>query len=123
VKCKSDIIINGFCKGGKLLIYQVEKAMGSKKLDVICPCCETKLQVDKKTGEVIWEEKKEKPMPSLSDMVNDLGSQQKENESLFKKHSESQKERSRLLDEKLKESLKHVDRSSTDKPLRDFDFD
>jgi uncharacterized protein YbaR (Trm112 family) len=32
---------------------------------VVCPCCETKLQVDKKTGEIIWEEKKEKPMPSL----------------------------------------------------------
>jgi len=97
--------------------------MGSKKLDVVCPCCETKLKVDKKTGEVIWEEKKEKVMPSLSDMVNDLGNQQKENASIFKKNSDNQKERSRLLDEKLKESLKHVDRSSTDKPLRDFDFD
>ena len=50
-------------------------------MEVVCPCCETKLQVDKKTGEVIWEEKKEKAMPSLSDMVNDLGSQQKEKES------------------------------------------
>ena len=55
--------------------------MGSKALEVVCPCCETKLQVDKKTGEVIWEEKKEKPMPSLSDMVTDLGSQQEEKES------------------------------------------
>ena len=96
--------------------------MGSKKLEVICPCCETRLQIDKKTGEVIWEEKKEKPMPSLSDMVDDLGIQQKENERPFKKHSATQKERSRLLDEKLKESLKNVDRSS-EKPLRDFDFD
>ena len=96
--------------------------MGSKALAVVCPCCETKLQVDKKTGEVIWEEKKEKPMPSLSDMVNDLGSQQEEKESLFKKNRATEKERSRLLDEKLKESLKHVDRSS-EKPLRDFDFD
>ncbi len=96
--------------------------MGSKKLEVVCPCCETKLKIDKKTGEVIWEEKKEKAMPSLSDMVSNLDSQQKEKESLFRKHSETQKERSRLLDEKLKESLKHVDRSS-DKPLRDFDFD
>ena len=51
--------------------------MGSKKLEVICPCCETRLKIDKKTGEVILEEKKEKPMPSLSDMVDDLGSQQK----------------------------------------------
>ena len=107
----------------QVINHKVEKGMGSKKIEVVCPCCETKLQVDKKTGEIIWEEKKEKPMPSLLDMVNDLGSQQKENESLFKKHSETQKERSRLLDEKLKESLKHVDRSSTDKPLRDFDFD
>ena len=96
--------------------------MGSKKLEVVCPCCETKLQIDKKTGEVIWEEKKEKPMPSLSDMVNNLGSQQEEQESLFKKNRATEKERSRLLDEKLKESLKHVDRSS-EKTLRDFDFD
>ena len=96
--------------------------MGSKKLEVVCPCCETKLQIDKKTGEVIWEEKKEKPMPSLSDMVNNLGSQQEEKESLFKNNRATEKERSRLLDEKLKESLKHVDRSS-EKPLRDFDFD
>ncbi|MBT5470784.1 MAG: 2-nitropropane dioxygenase, partial [Nitrospina sp.] len=72
--------------------------MGSKKLEVVCPCCETKLQIDKKTGEVIWEEKKEKAMPSLTDMVSDLDNQQKEKESLFKKHSETQKERSRLLD-------------------------
>ena len=119
---KSDIIINSFHEGGKLLIHQLEKIMVSKKLELVCPCCETRLQVDKKTGEVIWEEKKEKPISSLADMVNDLGSQQKEKESLFKKHSDTQKERSRLLDEKLKESLKHVDRSS-DKPLRDFDFD
>ena len=26
--------------------------MGSKKLEIICPCCETKLQVDNKTGDV-----------------------------------------------------------------------
>ena len=55
-------------------------------------------------------------------MVNNLDSQQEEKESLFKKNRATEKERSRLLDEKLKESLKHVDRSS-EKPLRDFDFD
>ena len=46
--------------------------MGSKKLEVICPCCETKLQVDKKTGEIIWEERKAIPVPSLTNMVKDL---------------------------------------------------
>ena len=96
--------------------------MGSKKLDVICPCCETKLQVDQKTGEVIWEERKPKPEVSLTDMVKDLEKQKKEQESIFKKNSENQKERGRVLDEIFKESQKHVDKSG-EKPLRDFDLD
>ena len=96
--------------------------MGSKKLEVICPCCETKLQVDKKTGEIIWEEKKAKPVPSLTDMVKDLDNKKKENEDIFRKNRQNQKERTRVLDEIFKESTKHVDRSG-EKPLRDFDLD
>ena len=91
-------------------------------MDVICPCCETKLQVDQKTGEVIWEERKPKPEVSLTDMVKDLEKQKKEQENIFKKNSENQKERSRVLDEIFKESQKHVDKSG-EKPLRDFDLD
>ena len=96
--------------------------MGSKKLEVICPCCETKLQVDKKTGEIIWEERKAIPVPSLTDMVKDLDNKKKENEDIFRKNRQNQKERNRVLDEIFKESTKHVDRSG-EKPLRDFDLD
>ncbi len=96
--------------------------MGSKKLEVICPCCETKLQVDKKTGDVIWEERKPKPEVSLTDMVKGLESQKKEQQNMFKKNSENQKERGRVLDEIFKESQKHVDKSG-ERPLRDFDLD
>ena len=96
--------------------------MATAKVEVICPCCETKLLVDVKTGDVIWEEKKAKPSVSLSDMVKGLDAQRKEQESLFKKHSQSQKERDRILEEKFKESQKHVDKSS-ERPIRDFDLD
>ena len=96
--------------------------MGSKKLEVICPCCETKLQVDKKTGEIIWEERKAISVPSLTDMVKDLDNKKKENEDIFRKNRQNQKERTRVLDEIFKESTKHVDRSG-EKPLRDFDLD
>ena len=96
--------------------------MGSKKLEIICPCCETTLQVDQKTGEVIWEERKAKPVASLTDMVKDLENQKKEQENIFKKNSENLKERGRVLDEIFKESQKHVDKSG-EKPLRDFDLD
>ncbi len=91
-------------------------------IDVKCPCCESKLKVDIKTGEVIWEEKKPKPDVSLSDMVKSLDAQKKEQQSLFKKHTQTQKERDRLLEERFKESAKKVDRN-VEKPLRDFDLD
>ena len=96
--------------------------MGSKKMEVICPCCETKLQIDKKTGEVIWEERKQKVMPSLADMVKDHDAHKKEQELFFKKQSEVQKDRNRLLEEKFREAQKNVDKSK-DIPLRDIDLD
>ncbi|HAK38397.1 MAG TPA: 2-nitropropane dioxygenase [Nitrospinaceae bacterium] len=96
--------------------------MGSGKLEVTCPCCETKMQVDKKTGEVIWKKEKAKAMPSLSDMVKDHNAHQKEQGSIFKKRSEVEKDRNRLLEEKFKEAQKNVDKS-VDIPLRDIDLD
>ena len=96
--------------------------MGTGKIEVVCPCCETKLKVDKKTGEVIWEEKKQKAMPSLADMVKDHDAHKKEQELLFKKRTDVQKDRNRLLEEKFREAQKKVDRSE-DIPLRDIDLD
>ena len=96
--------------------------MGSGRMEIVCPCCETKLKVDKKTGEVIWEEKKQKAMPSLADMVKDHDAHKEEQVALFKKRSEVQKDRNRLLEEKFKEAQKHVDKSK-DIPLRDIDLD
>ena len=93
-----------------------------EKHEIICPCCETKLQVDAKTGEVIWQEKKAKEFGTLSDMVKGLNAQKQEQESLFKKQNEIQKDRKRLLDEKFKEAKKNVDKDKG-KPLRDFDLD
>ena len=93
-----------------------------EKHEIICPCCETKLQIDAKTGEVIWEEKKTKEYGTLSDMVKSLDKQRQEQESLFNKQNEIQKDRKRLLDEKFKEAKKNVDKDKS-KPLRDFDLD
>ena len=93
-----------------------------EKHEIICPCCETKLQIDAKTGEVIWQEKKAKEFGNLSDMVKGLNAQKQEQESLFKKQNEIQKDRKRLLDEKFKEAKKNADKDKS-KPLRDFDLD
>ena len=95
----------------------------SSKLDITCPCCDTKLRVDQKTGEVLWKEEKKKEFSSLSDMVHDLAEHQRESQSMFQKQKELQKDKSRILAEKFKEAQKNVDKSDTGKPLRDFDLD
>ncbi len=97
--------------------------MSGGKLEVVCPCCETRLKVDKKTGEVLWQEEKPKEAPSLSDMVQGYQAHNEESEGEFHKQNSLQRERARLLDEKFKEAKKNVDLTSTDKPLRDFDLD
>ena len=94
----------------------------SSKLEVTCPCCDTKLQVDRKTGEVLWKEEKKKEFASLSDMVKNLDVQRAESQSKFKKQSELEKDKARILEEKFKEAQKNVDKSDS-KPLRDFDLD
>ena len=94
----------------------------SSKLEITCPCCDTKLQVDQKTGEVLWKEEKKKEFSSISDMVHDLAEHQRESQTLFQKQQELQKDKARLLAEKFKEAQKNVDKSDT-KPLRDFDLD
>ena len=97
--------------------------MSKNKLEVVCPCCETRLQVDKKTCEVQWMEDKAKEVQSLSDILKGYEHHKKESEGEFLKQSSLQKDRARLLNEKFKEAQKNVDKTSTDKPLRDFDLD
>ena len=65
--------------------------MGSGKIEIVCPCCETKLKLDKKTGEVIWQEKKQKVMPSLADMVKDHDAHKKSRRHCLKKEAKCRK--------------------------------
>lgn len=97
--------------------------MSKGKLEINCPCCKTKLTVDKKTGEVLWKEERQKEHQSFSDMLKGYENHKKESEGQFIKQNSLQKERTRLLDEMFNEAQKKVDKTSTDKPLRDFDLD
>jgi hypothetical protein len=95
----------------------------SSNLEITCPCCDSKLRIDQKTGEVLWKEEKKKEFSSLNDMVHDLAEHQKESQSMFQKQQELQKDKARILAEKFKEAKKNVDKSDDTKPLRDFDLD
>ena len=69
-----------------------------KNFEIICPCCEALIVVDRLTGEVLLHKAKEKKSgQSLEAMVSGLETQKSEMAKRFDKEMESQKNRSILV--------------------------
>ena len=84
--------------------------------EIQCPCCEATIVVDRISGEVLLHKPKEtKSGLSLESMVSNLETQKSEMAKKFDRNLESQKDRSRILEEKFKEAMQRADKS--DKPL------
>jgi hypothetical protein len=87
----------------------------AKNFDIVCPCCEATLVVDRISGEVLLHKAKErKAGGSLESMVAGLDAQKSEMEKRFEREMASQKDRARLLDERFKEAMERAEKS--DKP-------
>ena len=83
-------------------------------LEITCPCCETLIVIDRASGEILLHKEKVKSAKgSFEDMVAQLDRQKSEAAKKFEKNIESQKDRSRLLDEKFKEAIARADKSDT----------
>jgi uncharacterized Zn finger protein (UPF0148 family) len=88
----------------------------AKNFEVICPCCEAMIVIDRVTGEVLLHKAKEiKTAGSLESMVSNLETQKSEAAKRFDKQLESQKDRARILEEKFKEAMQRAEKS--DKPI------
>lgn len=89
----------------------------ANNLEITCPCCESTIVLDRLTGEVLLHKEKARAAKgSLEDMVSNLEKQKAEASKRFEKTLESQKDRSRILDEKFKEALARADKSDTPMP-------
>ncbi len=95
----------------------------AKNFEITCPCCETLMVIDRVSGEILLHKEKErKTGQSLESMVSNLETQKSEMAKRFEKQLESQKDRSRILEEKFKEALERADKS--DKPyINPMDLD
>lgn len=93
-----------------------------KNFEITCPCCESLIVIDRISGEVLFHKVKErKASQSLESMVSGLEAQKSEMAKRFEKEVESQKDRSRILEEKFKEALERADK---DKPyINPMDLD
>ncbi|HEV8660462.1 MAG TPA: 2-nitropropane dioxygenase [Thermoanaerobaculia bacterium] len=91
-------------------------------IEINCPSCDSLLVIDRITGEVLFHKEPERKVGgSLESMVSNLETQKSEAEKRFEKQLESQKDRSRLLEEKFQEALKRADK---DKPyINPMDMD
>ncbi len=90
--------------------------------DVVCPCCQSSLTVDVKTGEVLWHHPAPKEPVSLAQMVQELETKKRQTEERFEREKTAMKDRQRLLEEKVREAMKHVDPSEKPPP-RPIDLD
>ena len=88
----------------------------AKNFEIVCPCCEATVVIDRLTGEVLLHKAKErKAGGSLESMVAGLDAQKSEMEKKFEREMASQKDRSRILEEKFKEAMERAEKS--DKPV------
>ncbi|HEY7819532.1 MAG TPA: 2-nitropropane dioxygenase [Vicinamibacteria bacterium] len=80
--------------------------------EVICPCCEATIVIDRLSGEVLLHKAKEvRTTGSLESMVSNLETQKSEAAKRFDKQLESQKDRARILEEKFKEALQRAEKA------------
>ena len=87
-----------------------------KNFEIICPCCEATIIVDRLSGEVLLHKAKEnRNKESFEAMVSNLETQKSEMAKRFDKNIEAQKDRSRILEEKFKEAMERAEKS--DKPV------
>lgn len=94
-----------------------------EKLTVICPCCETTLTIDQATGAILARAEKTKPHGSFEDLRGELENQKNLRDQIFSQEMSSQKDRSRLLEEKFEEAKKRAG-GDIDKPFKNpLDFD
>ena len=95
----------------------------AKNFEILCPCCEALIVIDRISGEVLLHKAKEKKSgQSLESMVSNLETQKGEMEKFFEKQMESQKDRSRILEEKFKEAMQRADKSDKP-PINPMDLD
>jgi adenine-specific DNA methylase len=98
---------------------------GSRKTEVVCPCCGATLTVDAELGKVLFHRAppKEDKGPDLDDAARLLKQEAERREALFRQSADEEKIKSELLERKFKEAFEKTKDQPTGRPVRDFDLD
>jgi hypothetical protein len=100
-------------------------AKNSPTVEVVCPCCHTRLKIDPELAVVLSHEAPPKAGPDvdLTDSARILSEQARKREDKFRESWESEKMKDDVLSRKFEEGLKKAQSEPVKKPVRDFDLD
>jgi len=95
------------------------------RVDIVCPCCETRLVADAETGEILSEERPKKDLgKSFSEAMNKVQSGESRREEAFSKAYERTQKLDSLLEKKFEEARKKAkDADPDEKPHNPLDWD
>jgi hypothetical protein len=98
--------------------------MATNNFEIVCPCCESTIVVDRLTGEVLLHKVKEKKAGgSLDSMLSKLSAEKDEAARRFERQLESQKDRARILEERFKEAMQRAEKDGDSKYVNPMDMD
>lgn len=97
--------------------------MSDKDFRVVCPACQTKILVDRKTGSVVsHEEPKRGATKTFEDAVQEQEKRRSEAEDLFAQAVREHENREELLEKKFKEAFEKAEKDDKPPP-RPFEYD
>jgi hypothetical protein len=100
---------------------RVAGSMG--EVEVVCPCCQTKLLADAATGVVLREDRKKKPTKSFEKMLEEDRARREASDDLFGKALASEGHQKDLLQRKFEKALEKAAAEPDKKPPNPFDLD
>jgi len=95
----------------------------SDRVETVCPCCSTRLVVDKESGEVLSEERpKQDHLKSFDDAFSQVQGGEARRKQAFDKAFDRTQHLDDLLQKKFEEAKKKAAKNKS-KPIKPFDLD
>jgi hypothetical protein len=98
--------------------------MLTKDFSIVCPCCQSKILIDHKTGAVVTHEEPARPRKkSFEEALAEDKKRKSEAEDIFAQAVREHEHREELLEKKFKEAMEKAEKDPGGGPPRPFEFD